>query len=146
MMARWLRRIRSDEGGVSLAEVLVAMTIFSLSVVAILGSLGAMAKASDVARRKATTAAVGAISAERLSALLSYTSCATPSTYQSQLPAPPTGFTTTVSSVKYWNGSINPAGFTATCTSDTGVQQITLTSTSPGSNWTDTAVFTKRKP
>jgi Tfp pilus assembly protein PilV len=122
------------EGGFTLTEALAALIILGVAVFGILTAMGASAVTSDVHRKSVTSDAIVKSWAERLNSVV-YQECATAAVPQYQPAAMavtvPTGFTASITSIRYWNGdggTNTPATFSASCPGapDNGVQQITL--------------------
>jgi large repetitive protein len=129
------------EAGDTLAEVLLAMVIISITAVAILSSfataLGASAEETSLAQTNAylkSYAEVVTAEIQENSPPL-FTSCAVPSTYTKQLTGLPTNsiYTISMTSIQYWNPNASPsATFGASCVAgSTEPQLITLTATGP---------------
>jgi hypothetical protein len=73
------------------------------------------------------------------------TTCAGPSMYS--VPAPPSGYTVSVTTVQYWDGtSSNPVAFAPACPAggDKGLQQITVVARSTDGSATETVQILKR--
>jgi hypothetical protein len=118
--------------------VLLALVIISITAVAVMTSfstaIGASAEESHLAQINTilkSYAEVATAEIQENSPQL-YTSCASVSTYKSGLtsmPSVPSGYSVTLNSVTYWNGST----FSSSCTSgSTGAQLLTITATGPG--------------
>ncbi len=127
------RRPNSDEGD-TLIEILVTMVIISLCVVAFLSafttSISASAEHGSLVSMDAVLRSTSeeAISQIQLSAVPLYTSCATPASYGGIDFGAPAGYSASVTSVEYWNGS----SFSSTCPAgSTSPQLIVLTVSSP---------------
>ncbi len=121
-----MRTPRSDDRGFTLIELLVAITLMAISFGAVFGGLGLYFKIQSTQRANATIDTEIRSYAERIlerpydgDCSADY-SAATP-------PAAALGLTATVT-VTYWDGNL-PAGFDSTCTTDRGLQQITITLT-----------------
>ena len=73
-----------------------------------------------------------------------YAACAASSAYSPSTVgfAAPAGFTALVASVRYWTGT----GWTSTCSSDVGLQQVTLQVQSSDARAIETSVLVVRKP
>lgn len=123
------------EAGETLVEVLVAMVVIGIAVTAILGALAIAVDSSSLARNQARVQSTLRSWAEQVTATRDggatggyrYTPCAGPGDF----PAPaelPSGFTTQVSQVQYWNGT----AWSGACATDRGVQRVTLTVSAPG--------------
>jgi hypothetical protein len=85
---------------------------------------------------------------ERFTAGTGYLACAGPSGYAPAtvgyaLPAEYSGYSAGVTSVRYWTSS---GSWAATCTSDLGLQQVTVHVSSPDNRATEQAVVVVRKP
>jgi type II secretory pathway pseudopilin PulG len=139
---RWDPRAGGAEGE-TLVELLVTVSIMGIAIITLVLAIGTAVRSSDVHRKQATTESLLRNYAEGLQAS-SYVNCA--STY-----ATPSSFTASanysiqVTRVQYWNGQ-NPAGFTASCGTDTGIQLITIKASSSDGRSTRTLDVVKRKP
>lgn len=117
----------TDERGETLLEILVAVVLLGVAVVAVLGALLTAAKVSDLHRKQATAGAAARDYAETVARRVAaggYVPCAAPSAY---LPSAvgfgaPGGYSASTTSVRYWTGS----GWGATCSSDQGLQLATV--------------------
>ena len=131
-----VRRLRG-EAGESLAELLVAIAILGIAIVAIVGGLGNALLASNVHRNHATAGAVARNAAESLKdRKLAWNSNGSYSVSTSE-----PGFTVSVSSSQCWTGDA-PATFSA-CPTSFGLQQLTVTASGNGA--TESVVVLKRK-
>jgi type II secretory pathway pseudopilin PulG len=145
----WSRR--RGEVGETLLELLITVSIMGTVFVGVLAGIGTVFVATDSHRQDATAEAVLRSYAERLEdpTDVPYVNCATAGTYTSptgfSLPAAP-GWTASVTSALIWQGDAPPT-FTSTCTTDKGLQQLTLRVTSPAGDHqaTETIVIVKRK-
>ncbi|HEY7106055.1 MAG TPA: type II secretion system protein [Acidimicrobiia bacterium] len=118
------------EGGFTLSEALVALIILGVAITAIVTAMGASITASDIHQKIVTDDAILQSYSERLNAA-PYVTCATAST----APYGPAGvnldlanwpgYSASLVKVEYWNGS-TPIGFSDTCTTDFGLQRITI--------------------
>jgi type II secretory pathway pseudopilin PulG len=127
--------------GESLLELIVAVTIMGIAVVAIVGSLGTAVLMSDIHRKQATAGASARDYAEAVEtavATTGYVACA--SSYPTGFSAP-TGYVAS-GSMAYWNGT----GWQATCTTDTGVQQFTAQVASGDGRAVESVVVVLRRP
>ena len=119
----------ADDRGESMVELLVAMLLMGTAVVAIVGGLSNAIMMSDIHRKQATIATLldrYAASIENAVATTGYQDCAgSPGhgTYPSFAVAQP-GYTADPFLVSYWNGTTTFVG--PSCTTDTGVQRVTL--------------------
>jgi type II secretory pathway pseudopilin PulG len=118
--------VGTDDRGESLLELLVAVAILGVAVVAIVGGIGVSVFMSDVHRKQATAGAGVRDFGEAVENQVmagGYFACAAPAKYAAPAGfAVPVGFTSSVASVKYWTGS----AWSATCGADSGLQQVTL--------------------
>jgi hypothetical protein len=113
----------SNDAGESLVELLVAILIMGITVVIVVGGLATSVMVSGTSRQqgqavahlKSFTANVDGI------ATAGYQNCATSTTYAPTY-SPGGGFSAEIVDVFYWTGS----GWADACTTDTGVQRITL--------------------
>lgn len=144
---------RAGELGETLVELLVTVAIMGTAFVGILAGIGTTFMATGSHRQDATAEAVVRSYAERMKdpTGMVYVSCATSATYgvPNGFSVPAGGWTATVSTLLYWQGDTAPATFTAAaCSTDKGLQQLTLTVTSPPGDHqaTATVVIVKRKP
>lgn len=135
--------MRTDERGESLLELLIAVVIMGIAVVAIVGGLSAATLVSDQHRKEATAGSYARDYAEAVKSM-SYTDCATSAAY----PAPaglglPAGYAASVAAVKYWNGTT----WAATCTTpDVGLQQVTVQVASSDQRAAERVTLVLRKP
>ncbi len=114
------------DDGESLIELIVAVAILGVAVVAIVAGLGTSVLMSDVHRKQATAGV----------AVRDY---AVPSGYSRSMVAGPGG-----QPLAYWNGS----GWQNTCpaTGDTGLQQLTVQVASNDGRASERLVLVLRKP
>lgn len=115
---------RRDDRGFTLIELIIAITLMGMAVGAVFGGLGLFFKIQDTQQSNAVIDAEIRNYAERILAE-PYTDCATAATYKAATA--PTGLAATVT-VAYWDGNM-PAAFGSTCSTDKGLQQITITLT-----------------
>jgi prepilin-type N-terminal cleavage/methylation domain-containing protein len=145
-MAAILKRRHQGEEGYTLTEVLVALTILAVSVVAIVGAMSSTIFASRVHRSIVTgDTAVRAYAAQIQQA--AYVPCAG-TTGPNQYPIMqdmPGGVTVTIAKIQYWNGA-TPAAYGASCTTDQGVQRITILAQPQANAGKQTLVVLKRAP
>jgi type II secretory pathway pseudopilin PulG len=121
-----MRRLsgRADrEAGDTLIEVLVAVVIMGIAFVVIVGGIGTAIIGAAVQQNQATADSVLKTAAETVTGETAYKPCATPTDYPP--PAAPAGFSTLVTSVAFWNPTSNL--FDTACTTDSGLQLVTLT-------------------
>jgi type II secretory pathway pseudopilin PulG len=120
-----MRKFLSDDRGETLLELVMAIVIAGVCVVAIGSGIALSVKISDVHRQQAIAGQYLHDYAEVVQS--SYVACTSGAThdYSSGLPSPSNGgpWKLTQSAIKYWNGT----AFTATCpATDPGLQQVTL--------------------
>lgn len=142
------RHLLEDESGFSLVEILITVVIVGIAFAAILGGMVTSIVVSDVHRKQASTDALVRSAAEAVKDLsVAYVSCANAGDYASALPAAPSGYAVSISSVEYWDGtSTDPVGFSGSCPSpDRGVQRVTLVATSSDGGATETVQILKRQ-
>jgi type II secretory pathway pseudopilin PulG len=126
-----IRRPAIDERGESLLELLIAVVIMGLAVVAIMAGITTSVLMSDMHRKQATAGAAVHTYSEAIENYISgggYTDCASASNgtggpYGTTAVnfAVPTGYSVTVSAAMSWTGSSWVA-----CTSDNGYQKVTV--------------------
>ena len=146
--ARRCRKPGSD-AGLSLVEAVVSMSLLGIVVVALLLAFATATTTSAQQQRQAIADALVRNAAEVVStAATTYITCATTTSYTG-LPADPAGLVAlTVTKVEYWDGSgPSPAanGFSTTCTSDRGLQRITLRAASSDGKVSESFVVIKRR-
>ncbi len=135
------------ERGESLLELLIALAIMSVAVVAVVGGLLTSILTSDLHRKQSTAGAAVHDYAEVVEKYVvgaTYTSCAAPSAYN---PATvgytaPTGYTASAVAVRYWSGT---AWTTSPCT-DVGLRELTLQVASSDTRASEQLVVVLRKP
>jgi len=135
------QRPRLDDRGDTLVEVLLAIVVIALAATAILGAFTTAITASAVHRNGASLTTImksyveDAIFEIQLQPSPLFSSCATSYTLSSA-PTPPTGYTVSITSIQYWNGS----DFGSTCTAGSLAPQL-VTITGNGPNITSTLSF-----
>jgi type II secretory pathway pseudopilin PulG len=152
-----------DDRGESLLELLVAVTIMGVAVVAMVGGIGTGILMSDIHRKQATAGAYVRDYAEAIENTVSgsatpatcatttpatcYAPCATTARYASPagFSAPPGYAWSIVSgSMRYWSGS----GWQPACpaTGDTGLQKFTVQVASADGRANERVVVVLRRP
>jgi len=113
----------SEDGdtGETLIELLVAIVILGIAVVAILGGIVVIVESSTLHRKQAQAQNGLRAWAEQTSAA-TYNDCATAGSFSLPSPSLPSGFTPQVTAVEYWNGT----SFSSSCAGDQGIQKVTL--------------------
>jgi prepilin-type N-terminal cleavage/methylation domain-containing protein len=146
-------RRRADERGETLVEVLVAVVILGIAGVAITAALGLTVKVSDIHRKETTGGAYVRSFAEAIESYVAtpgvtnYKPCAGANAYKvgavTSALGLPSGFTATQDAAK----SVSTTGVVAAgCSSDTGVQQLTLHIKSADNRADETLTIVLRKP
>ncbi len=128
--ALWLsHRARADgERGETLVELLVTITIMGILFIAVVAGVATSISMSDFHRQAGASEGVIRAYAERVldPTDVPYVDCATTASYANPIGFTlPTGWTASITALTYWQGN-NPPTFTATCSPDKGLQQITL--------------------
>jgi type II secretory pathway pseudopilin PulG len=142
-------RTVSGDRGESLVEILVAVTLMGVALVAIVGGLVTTIKVSDIHRKQATAGVAVRDYAEAIQHAVDagkYKECALPADYASPAGfAVPGGYSKSViaGSVRYWDGS---AWATACPAPDRGLQQLTIEVASTDSRAAERMVIVVRKP
>jgi type II secretory pathway pseudopilin PulG len=139
----------ANDQGETLVELIIAVMIMGIAVVAIVSGLGTSILMSDVHRKQATAATYVRDYAEAIENAVAgggYTACNAPSYAGTAVP----GFDATkyqksivASSSKYWNGTSWQSACPAV---DTGLQQVTLQVNSIDNRATETLAIVVRKP
>jgi type II secretory pathway pseudopilin PulG len=144
-------RALRDERGETLIEALVAIMILGIAGVAILAGLELSVKASDIHRKETTGGAYVRSYAEAIQQYVAsghYKGCAVPNEYNvaavtNQISDLPSSFTPTQTAAK----SVGTNGVASSgCSSDTGIQQVTLTVKSNDGRADETLTVVLRKP
>jgi Tfp pilus assembly protein PilV len=110
--------MRTDERGETMIELLLAVVIMGLVVVALVGALVTSVLVSDRHRKQATAASYARDYAEAVEAA-PYANC-TPAPYTSVGPTW-SGYTKSIVAVRYWSGT----AWSATCAGN-ALQQVTV--------------------
>lgn len=116
-----------DDRGETLLELVVSMAVIGVAVVAVVGGLSTSIFMSDLHRKQATAGAAVRDYAEAVQSTVisaGYTPCAAATRYAATTVgfAAPTGYQPVVVSVRYWSSG----GWQTTCSSDSGLQQVTI--------------------
>lgn len=134
-----------DDGGFTLIEVLVAVTLLGIGVTVILSGIMTSILTSDIHRKQATGETVlrGYAEAAKKEAASSYSSCAT--TYTVPF-TPAEGYTATLEGVDYWTGSGWAAQPASTCATDDTTQRLRLKAEAADDRSVETVEVVVRKP
>lgn len=132
-----MARSRRD-AGLTLVEVLLAVSILGIGVVVIVGGMMTSIKVSEQGRRSAEGQAAIRAYAEAVTGA-PYVACA--SSYAAPGFTVPTGWTAASPVVTYWNGTT----FTTPCGTDSGLQRVVLKLTS-ADGVVESLSVAKRKP
>lgn len=138
-----MKRMRLSQDGTTLVEVLMTVLIMSIAFVALAGGLWTSVVASEANVKLATAEATARALGEFLKRA-AYVDCATTSSYSTSGFVVPTGYTTTISGVTYWESLAET--FQSTCsTPDGGMQMLTFRVASTDGRATETIQMVKRK-
>jgi type II secretory pathway pseudopilin PulG len=148
-MTAFRLRIARDDRGDTLVELLITLVILGISVVALVGGIGAAIRMSDVHRKEAVAgddvrAFAEAIQTSIAASPSGYIACADGTAYGATYPVPNPSVYTTDVKVAYWNGT----AFVTGCTplNDSGVQQLSLKVSTKDGRASETLVIVIRKP
>lgn len=136
-----------NDRGETLIELLVTVIIVGVAVVALVGGIATSIRMSDIHRKQAVAGAYVRSYAEAIetavaSSSSAYVACAGPSTYASIYATKDSTYTAQPPAVTYWNGST----FSPSCTSDTGVQKVSLRVSTADNTVAETLDVIIRKP
>ncbi|WP_112243950.1 type IV pilus modification PilV family protein [Kribbella monticola] len=138
----------ADERGETLVEMLLAVAIMGIAAVALMAGLTTSVLMSDIHRKQATAGTAVRDYAEALQKYVAdghyVDSCASPAPYALGSFTNPTGFQHSVvaGSIRYWDGST----WQPTCTTDKGLQKLTIQANSDDSRANEQLVVVLRKP
>jgi Tfp pilus assembly protein PilV len=139
MRARPPDRAPTGDRGETLLELLVAVTIMGIAVVAIVAGIGTSILLSDVHRKQATAGWAARDYAEAITHA-GFHSCANPAYYQTAAGyTAPSGYDATVLSVTNWTGT----SWGATCAGAV-LQQVTVQVASHDGRVSERLVFVMR--
>jgi prepilin-type N-terminal cleavage/methylation domain-containing protein len=136
--------------GDTLIELLVAMVVMGIAVVAVTGGVAVSIRMSDIHRKQAQAGALIRDFAEAVENAVqlspsAYVACAAAGAYDSYYTLPGSAFTVAAPTpVRYWDSATST--FTNTCTTDSGVQQLSLRINSADNSVSETLVIVIRKP
>ncbi len=147
----------ADDDGATLLELIVAVVIMGITVVAVLGGLMTSIQTSDLHRKQATAGTYARDYAEtvnRYVAAGNYAPCAGHANYAAAFATVPvpSGFKDPVASVRYWDpawtagSAASPWVSSCTTSSDVGLQQVTVQVESTDGRATETSVVVVRRP
>ena len=137
----------SSDAGETLVELIIAVAIMGITVVAIIGGIATTILMSDIHRKQATAGSYVRSYAEAVGNYVAvpgnFDPTTSPSTLQTDVGfAAPTGFAATVTApVRCWTGSAF-----GTCLASSTVQQVTLNVASTDARASESLVIVVRKP
>ena len=154
-MRRSRAEVGEDEAGVTLVELLMAITIMGFAVVLIVSALGTAIIVADTNNKQSRAQTIIQTWAEQVIGA-TYQPCSAKTGATSYLPGNngvsagvvPAGYTPTITKVEIWaSGTTSPAAFTEpqTCT-DTGLQRVWLSVSPPGGRGVQQLKVLKRSP
>jgi Tfp pilus assembly protein PilE len=136
-----------DDKGETLIELMIAVAIMGIVVVAIVGGIATSIMMSDIHRKQATAGAYVRNYAEAVVAYVaagSFDASASPDYSPSKVVfAAPAGFVASLTSVRCWVDASNQF---SSCTTGSSVQQVTLNVASSDSRASETLLVIVRKP
>jgi prepilin-type N-terminal cleavage/methylation domain-containing protein len=138
----------TDERGETLVEVLLAVAIMGIAAVALMAGLTTSVLMSDIHRKQATAGTAVRDYAEALQKYVAdghyVDNCVSPAPYALGSFTNPAGFQHSVvaGSVRYWDGST----WQPTCTTDQGLQKLTVRVASDDGRASEQLVVVLRKP
>jgi type II secretory pathway pseudopilin PulG len=153
--------VSRKDAGETLIELLVAVVIMGIAVVAVVGGISTSIMMSDIHHKQATAGANVRDYAEAVENAVAtstttgamYTACATlpAGAHPAYSPAQvgysvPAGYTAQVTSITYWNGSSLTFGSTCTVATDSGVQMVAIKVASGDLRATETLRVIIRNP
>jgi hypothetical protein len=122
-----LRRLRCD-AGTTLIEALMTIAIMAACFAAILGGVSTQILMSDLHRKQASAQTILRSYADAIEASTTWRGCAAVTgdyaPGQMSYSDYPSGYTPSATAVKYWDAA--GATFTSTCTTDPGLQLVTI--------------------
>jgi prepilin-type N-terminal cleavage/methylation domain-containing protein len=140
------------ERGDTLIELLVAVVVMGIAVVAITGGVATSIRMSDIHRKQSAAGAYVRDFAEAIENAVSatptgYVPCAGTTTYTSAYPFSDAAFNPPeVTAVAYWDRVTLTFGSTCTVGADTGVQRLSLRIAAVDTRVVETLVIVIRKP
>jgi type II secretory pathway pseudopilin PulG len=142
-------RIEGDRGE-TLLELIVAITILGVCVVAIASGIALSVKVSAIHRQQSTAGAYVRNYAEALETSVAaggYAPCAGTASYPMYIP--PAGYTASVTKVEYWTGVMWTTTGCVVSADDSGTQRLSLqvasSGNSPGNGAAEALVVVLRK-
>jgi prepilin-type N-terminal cleavage/methylation domain-containing protein len=137
-----LRRVADDRGD-TLIEVLVGVIILGVAAVAIVSGMAVSIKVSDIHRKEANAGAYVRNYAEAVEAAVAGGGYVAGTTgYAASLYTPPLGYAASLVSKQCWTASST----WGSCSTDYGVQQLTLQVSSSDQRAVEKLVVIVRKP
>jgi len=135
------------ERGESLIELIIAITIMGIAVVAITAGIGTGIAMSDIHRKQSTAGVVVRSYAESILAHVAasssaYTGCAT--SYSAPGFVSPAGYSASITGISYWKDSSRT--FASSCGTDEGVQRVSLRVSSSDGRSSESLDVIVRKP
>lgn len=132
------RPARVHDGGFTLVEILLAVSILGIAGAVVLGGMMTSITVSTMGRSQSEAQLELSAYADAVYAA-TYVNCAT--SYSTPY-APPSGYTATMA-VTYWNGT---SAFNSTCSPDRGLQKVRLTIASTDGLASESLSIAKRAP
>jgi type II secretory pathway pseudopilin PulG len=145
MQRRWPPA--NGDRGETLLELVVAIAILGVSIVAVGAGVVMSVKMSAIHRNQATAAAALHNFAETVAGAYQGCGGSTPPNYPALLSlAPPAGFSTPTATVKFWDPAASSFSARSCPPSDPGLQQVTLNLATNDQLVSESLVVVVRKP
>ncbi|MER7002916.1 prepilin-type N-terminal cleavage/methylation domain-containing protein [Dactylosporangium sp. NPDC000555] len=134
-----------NDRGETLIELLVTVVIVGVAVVALVGGIATSIRMSDIHRKQAQAGAYLRTYAETIEYYVTVSGKYTPcGTYNDVSFDHDPAYEPKITGVRYWNSS--SSAFATVCTSDSGIQKVSLKVSTKDNTVTETLDIIIRKP